>query len=496
MEGVFNYNLGVLGHIDSGKTSIVRVLSAVLSTAALDKHPQSQERGITLDLGFSAFSVPMPTRLSESHSILQVALVDCPGHASLIRTIIAGASIIDQMLLVIDATKGVQMQTAECIVIGELMMKGKLVVALNKIDMVEESKLAMLEGKLRAIMRKTRFGDDVIIVPVSACPREGPPIGFDRLVDALVGSIDVLPTRRFDEPLFFAIDHCFPIKGKGTVLTGTIMQGSLRVNDTIEIVQLRLEKKVKSIQSFHRPVPAATKGDRIGVLVTQMDSSLLERGIASTPRTLSMHSVMIVKVQRIPHFRQDIITKAKFHVTCGNDTVMGTCIFFSGPYDHFEPGVDYSYEGALVEGRPFFAVLTLETPICVMVGSLLIASKLDTNSDIKTCRLAFHGNVELLDPLLHPPALKIYKIKQKRGAIERLVNEQDAIGKQMFKKESDVSKFLGMKVTVGDSVAVIDSQFGQTGKYRLSFIEGPAQLGEVVLQFKKYLFDPSNQMVQ
>jgi selenocysteine-specific elongation factor len=496
MEGIYNFNLGVLGHIDSGKTSIVRVLSSVLSTAALDKDPQSQERGITLDLGFSAFSVAMPARLSEEFSTLQVTLVDCPGHASLIRTIIAGASIIDQMLLVVDATKGVQMQTAECIVIGELMMKGKLIIALNKVDLVPEGKLALLEGKLRALMRNTRFGDNVVVVPIAASPREGPSIGFDRLIDAVVGSIDALPVRRLDEPLFFAIDHCFPMKGKGTVLTGTVLQGSLRVNDTIEILQLRIEKKIKSIQSFRRPVQSAAKGDRIGVLVTKFDSSLLERGSASTPRTLSMHSVLIVKVQRIPHFRQEIKTNAKFHVTCGNDTVMGAFIFFSGPTGHFEPGVDYAYEAALTDSRPCYALLQLETPICVMIGSLLIASKLDTSADVKTCRLAFHGDVELLNPVLDPSFLKIYKVKERVGAVERIVNEREAIGKQLFSKESDVSKFIGMKVLVGDAWAVIDSQFGQTGKYRLSFIEGPAQEGAVKLQFKKYMFDMTHKMVQ
>ena len=117
MERGFNYNVGILGHIDSGKTSLVKVLSSILSTAALDKHPESQKRGITLDLGFSAFMIPMPERLSTEHTSLQITLVDCPGHASLIRTIIAGASIIDKILLVVDATKGIQTQTGECIVI-------------------------------------------------------------------------------------------------------------------------------------------------------------------------------------------------------------------------------------------------------------------------------------------------------------------------------------------------------------------------------------------
>jgi selenocysteine-specific elongation factor len=100
------------------QTSLVRALSTVISTAALDKNPQSRERGITLDLGFSAFQIQPPAALAADYDQVQFTLVDCPGHASLIRTIIGGAQIIDMMLLVVDATKGMQTQTAECVVIG------------------------------------------------------------------------------------------------------------------------------------------------------------------------------------------------------------------------------------------------------------------------------------------------------------------------------------------------------------------------------------------
>lgn len=111
---VLNLNVGVLGHVDCGKTSLCRALSTIASTAAFDKHPQSKERGITLDLGFSSFIVPLPERLKkEPHDSLQITLVDCPGHASLIRTIIGGAQIIDMMMLVVDIVKGMQTQTAE-----------------------------------------------------------------------------------------------------------------------------------------------------------------------------------------------------------------------------------------------------------------------------------------------------------------------------------------------------------------------------------------------
>lgn len=113
-SAVLNVNVGVLGHVDSGKTTLVRALSSVLSTAALDKSPQSRERGITLDLGFSAFSTEAPPHLrEEGFSQLNVTLVDCPGHASLIRTIIGGAQIIELVVLVVNAAEGLQTQTAE-----------------------------------------------------------------------------------------------------------------------------------------------------------------------------------------------------------------------------------------------------------------------------------------------------------------------------------------------------------------------------------------------
>lgn len=149
MYNALNINIGILGHVDSGKTSLAKCLSTISSTAAFDKNPQSQERGITLDLGFSSFTVPMLEHLKNAtdKDILQYTLVDCPGHASLIRTIIGGVQIIDMMLLVIDVTKGIQTQTAECIVIGEITCK-KFIVVFNKVDLLEEEKREQLINKV------------------------------------------------------------------------------------------------------------------------------------------------------------------------------------------------------------------------------------------------------------------------------------------------------------------------------------------------------------
>lgn len=114
MSKIFNVNIGILGHVDSGKTTLSKALSSIASTASFDKSPQSQERGITLDLGFSACVTKAPKELEEKgFEKVQYTLVDCPGHASLIKTIMGGAQIIDLMILVIDVGKGIQTQTAE-----------------------------------------------------------------------------------------------------------------------------------------------------------------------------------------------------------------------------------------------------------------------------------------------------------------------------------------------------------------------------------------------
>ena len=171
-----NVNVGILGHIDSGKTSLARAISTAFSTASLDKAPQSASRGITLDLGFSSFLADFPDDVDEetraTYDGAQFTLVDCPGHASLIKTVLGGASIIDMMILVVDANKGVQTQTAECLVVGEITTD-RLLVALNKVDTFEEKtreeKVGKIQAKLANVFNKTKF-KGCAMLPVSARP--------------------------------------------------------------------------------------------------------------------------------------------------------------------------------------------------------------------------------------------------------------------------------------------------------------------------------------
>ncbi len=331
-----NLNIGVMGHVDSGKTSLVKALSTTLSTASLDRAPQSQARGITLDLGFSSFRAPLPEHL-EGDGDLQFTLVDCPGHASLIRTIIGGAQIIDAMVLVVDIIKGVQPQTAECLVIGEITTHD-LIIALNKVDQIsEEERPAAIEAatkKLRRQLSSSKFKDAPVVAcaacvggeKVAAVGRselKSESIGLDELVATLRKRARV-PKRDTDGPFFFAIDHCFPIRGQGTVVTGTALRGQCRVGDSVELPALGVEKKVKSMQMFRRPAKAIRCGDRAGLCLAQLDAAAIERGVVAAPGSVPGLTAVLALVRKVRFFRGRTDTERTFHVTLGHTTTVAT----------------------------------------------------------------------------------------------------------------------------------------------------------------------------
>ncbi|XP_057701037.1 selenocysteine-specific elongation factor isoform X2 [Corythoichthys intestinalis] len=454
-----NFNIGVLGHVDSGKTSLARALSSTASTAAFDKNPQSRERGITLDLGFSSFSVEIPGQLRESgdhqqqYENLQFTLVDCPGHASLIRTIIGGAQIIDLMMLVVDVVKGVQTQTAECLLIGELTCP-RMVVVLNKTDLLpadkRQSAIEKMTKRLHKTLENTRFKNCPVIA-VAAKPG-GPeaadteePQGVSELIE-LLKKQTYLPSRDPGGDLLMAVDHCFSIRGQGTVMTGTILQGSLTVNDTVEIPALKVTKKVKSIQMFRKPVSGAMQGDRVGVCVTQFDPKLLERGLVCTPGSLRTVFAAVISVKKIGYFKGPLSTRAKLHITVGHETVMARVTFFGLPPDTSQPqhhspettfafNREYVYQEDYVTGQgesnsgtdpEQWALLEFERPVTCPLLCLVIGSKLDTDIHANACRLAFHGRLlhgfedkAYAETGLH--RLLIYKTKHKEGQVERRV---------------------------------------------------------------------------
>ncbi|KAH8254221.1 hypothetical protein KR032_008991 [Drosophila birchii] len=498
-----NFNIGLLGHVDSGKTTLAKALSSISSTAAFDKNPQSVERGITLDLGFSGLLVDGP-----HGEQLQFTFVDCPGHASLIRTIIGGAQIIDLMLLVVDAQKGVQTQTAECLIIGELLHK-KLIVVINKIDAFpadhREAKLEKLRLRLRKTLEATSFGREVPMYAVSAL--EG--INIQELRDGLSEAY-FQPERNVTAPLLMYVDHCFGIKGQGTVCTGTLLQGNVQVNDMVELPALKEQRKVKSMQMFRQNVTRASMGDRIGLCVTQFNAKLLERGVISQPGYLKPIYAVCLQLRPIRYYKQAIKSKSKLHVSVGHDTVMANVTLFREtdnlPTD-FQLDKEYEY---VEEQQPaeassndvIFALLEFESPVLAPPNSTLIASKLDMNVHSSSCRLAFWGRIAWQTQSLNYiqevlPQLRIFKRKQKVGSIQRVVNASEVIVQNLFKKEAKRELYVGKTVELSTGErGRIDRTFGQTSKVAITFQDSlsPETITnfndvQVLLNCKKYVFN-------
>uniref|UniRef100_UPI0037E7EDF4 selenocysteine-specific elongation factor n=1 Tax=Semicossyphus pulcher TaxID=241346 RepID=UPI0037E7EDF4 len=567
-----NFNVGVLGHVDSGKTSLARALSSTASTAAFDKNPQSRERGITLDLGFSSFTVDLPDHLRDSegqqpYDSLQFTLVDCPGHASLIRTIIGGAQIIDLMMLVVDVVKGVQTQTAECLLIGELTCP-RMVVVLNKIDLLppnkRQSAIEKMTKRLHKTLESTRF-KDCPVISVAAKPGgpEAPeteePHGVPELIE-LLKKQTYLPQRDPGGDLLMAVDHCFSIRGQGTVMTGTILQGSLAINDTVEIPALKVTKKIKSVQMFRKPVSGAMQGDRVGVCVTQFDPKLLERGVVCTPGSLRTLYAAVISLRKIGYFKGSLATRAKFHITVGHETVMARVTFFGLPpscaseppsdtksqpcsletpftfdreYFHQDEYVSAQGEASSGPDPEQWALLEFERPVTCPSLCLVIGSKLDTDIHANACRLAFQGfllqgfeDKGYAETAL--PRLRIYKTKHKEGLVERVTDDYTVIGRSLFKKETNLQLFVGLKVKLSTGeTGVIEGGFGQSGKFKIRIQEGlspetkqllsstskkkgkgggkggneeepraDTQPVSILLHFKRYVFDPHKKMVQ
>eukprot|EP01084_Bolivina_argentea_P263257 445498_1 len=376
-----NINIGILGHVDSGKTSIARALSTHFSTASIDKSPQEKERGITIELGFSCFSIPLnklPQKIMKEISNnydnnireLQFTLVDCPGHASLIRTIIGGAQIIDFMLLIIDINKGIQTQTAECLVLGEILTKKtQIIVVLNKMDIFYKSILKKNKNKkpksndniiqqkldkkinsIRKVFKQTKFGKKIEIICITANRDGNNAPGqneyFDNniaeihkkseniqiLIDKILDIITI-PNRNKQSKLPFlaAVDHCFSIKGQGTILTCTILQGSLSLHQMIEIPNFKEQRKIRSIECYKNNVLSAIAGDRISVSIAQFSSKKLNRGLICAPNTVPMIYRAIARCDRIRYFKETIKSRSKFHITIGHSTTIAQIQCFRKP---------------------------------------------------------------------------------------------------------------------------------------------------------------------
>src|ERR671931_857506 len=291
-------NIGTIGHIDHGKTTLTAAITKVLakhnpknkfrSFDSIDNAPEERERGITIAAAHVEYSTP------NRH----YAHVDCPGHADYIKNMITGAAQMDGAIVVVSAVDGPMPQTREHVLLARQVNVPYLVVALNKVDAIDDPELLdLVELEVRELLKTYGFpGDDIPVVRVSALKAlQGDPegvAGVVKLMEALDSYVP-LPQRETDKPFLMPIEDVFSISGRGTVVTGRVERGKVKVGEEIEIVGFRpTEKKVVTgVEMFRKLLDAGVAGDNIGVLLRGVEKDDVERGqVLAKPGSIKPHT--------------------------------------------------------------------------------------------------------------------------------------------------------------------------------------------------------------
>ncbi len=298
-------NIGTIGHVDHGKTTLTAAITAVLADRQggeavafdqIDKAPEEKARGITIS------SAHIEYETKNRH----YAHVDCPGHADYVKNMITGAAQMDGAILVVAATDGVMAQTKEHVLLARQVGVPYIVVFMNKCDMVDDPELLdLVEMEIRDLLNEYEFpGDDTPIIRGSALKAlEDPKSEWGDKIVELMDTVDSYipdPAREIDKPFLMPVEDVFTITGRGTVATGRVERGQLHLNDEIEIVGIKEETKksvVTGIEMFRKTLDYAEAGDNVGILLRGVDRTEIERGqVVAVPGTVTCHKKFTAEV--------------------------------------------------------------------------------------------------------------------------------------------------------------------------------------------------------
>ncbi len=290
-------NIGTIGHVDHGKTTLTSAITMVLAKQGLavakkyeeiDSAPEERERGVTINLSHQEYET------KKRH----YAHIDAPGHADYIKNMITGAAQMDGAILVVSAADGPMPQTREHVILAKQVNVPAIVVFLNKVDMVDDKELIdLVEADVRELLKKYGYpGDEVPVIRGSALKAvEGDPEA-EKQIQALMDAVDEYipdPVRDVDKPFLMAIEDVFTIQGRGTVVTGRVDRGKIKVNEEVEIIGLKATQKsvVTGLEMFRKTLDEALAGDNIGVLLRGIEKDQVERGqVLAKPGSLTPHT--------------------------------------------------------------------------------------------------------------------------------------------------------------------------------------------------------------
>ena len=363
-------NIGTIGHVDHGKTTLTAAISKVLhekgfgsedvkSFDQIDNAPEEKERGITIN------SAHIEYETANRH----YAHVDCPGHADYVKNMVTGAAQMDGAILVVAATDGPMPQTREHVLLARQVNVPRLVVFLNKCDMVDdEEMLDLVEMEVREILEQYGYEEDTPIIRGSAL---GALNGVEKWVDSVMELMDTVdtwieePEREIDKPFLMPVEDVFSITGRGTVATGRIETGICKVGDEVQLLGLGEDKKsvITGVEMFRKNLPTGQAGDNVGLLLRGIDKAEVKRGMvvvhpgAITPHDHFKASIYVLKKEeggrhtpfgnkyRPQFYLRTMDCTGEIHLPEGVEMVM--------PGDNVEIEVVLIYKVALNEGLRF-----------------------------------------------------------------------------------------------------------------------------------------------
>ncbi|MFH1241436.1 MAG: selenocysteine-specific translation elongation factor [Pseudomonadota bacterium] len=397
--------LGTAGHIDHGKTSLIKALTGIDT----DRLKEEKERGITIELGFAHLQLPGGQRLG---------IVDVPGHEKFVKNMVAGATGIDIVALVIAADEGVMPQTREHLEICELLKIRHGLVVLTKIDMVEPDWLELAREDVSEYLSNT-FLADAPIIEVSSITGQG----LEDLVQALDKLVQEIPQRETGHVFRLPIDRVFTMKGFGTVITGTTVSGKIRVGDEITIYPHGTNAKIRGIHVHNREVNEVQAGLRTAVNLQGVERDTIQRGdIVATKGSLRPTYMVDVFLDHLPSAPRKLKNRAKVRFHTGTSEVISTLVLMDR--DELEPG-----ESCLAQIR-------LDAPTTVLKGDRYV---LRSYSPVRTI-----GGGEVLNPLpakkrrFSETVLSELKLLQK-GELKEIIELFISMGRFQGVEEAELS---------------------------------------------------------
>ena len=365
--------IGTAGHIDHGKTALVQRLTGIDT----DRLKEEKERGISIDLGFAHRTLPSGRR---------IAIVDVPGHERFVKNMLAGATGIDLVLLVIAADEGVMPQTREHLAIVSLLHVTRGVVALTKSDLVDPETIAVVRAEVEELLRGTPL-EDIPIVAVSSVTGAG----LEELIQALEVAVEATAGRSARGTARLPVDRVFPVEGIGTVVTGTLWSGAVRPGDVLELLPTGKSVRVRQVQVHDRTVDEAQAGQRVALAIHGVPRESVTRGDwLATPGHLTPSHLLDVKLELLDSAPKPLGSRTRLRCHLGASEILGRAVLLDR--DTLEPGdsawAQLRLEAPATASAGDRIVIRSYSPASTMAGATVVSPAPVKRTRLKTGDLA------------------------------------------------------------------------------------------------------------